>query len=449
MIVSYHTLQETGFQGALCPDLALALFQNRSIAEITEEIDHCCKPQKLFSRFVSSNENKCPLLDRKFTNYEIAPIHLAAIRQNIEAVSALAGKGVNLNAKDLHGFTACHHLAIQGYAQGMKAIRALGANCNLRTHDGATAGQLLKFSAPFRDSAEWALYESASRAYHEIDPACLDPEVRIAERSVAPPQVLTDLLWSFRSFLSPEKPNLQLNHYLFENLKTFLKHPPRLRVAEIPELGQERACGLFALDPLQPGSIIGYYAGEMHMMINGEDLYGKEPDVEYLFSGQIPVDAKTYRSPAAMANDGFPNAIITPLAFDQRGVGGLPYQLALVALEPIAAGEEICIDYSDTHEIKKGGHIELRKEAILQFFAKSSLDSLIESIRSSLSLKSELDSMAVVDFAAKMMYVKQTEGTYELLRAEAGLDDADLDRLELLFKTAAQTYYNMHNTAAK
>lgn len=441
--ISFHLLNADSFQEAPCAELALALFQNRSISRITDEIDHCCNQQSLFTQFasyVSKSEN--PLLDQKFSSYQIAPIHLAAMQQNLDAIRQLADHKVNLNAQDLHGFTACHHLAIQGNTEGLKVLESLGANCKLRTHDGATSAQLLRFSAPFRNTPEWKLQEMAVKAYHTIAPACIEEGVSIVDRSVAPPQVLTDLLWSFRSLIHPDKPNPRLNHFILEKQKEFIKNPPRLSVQQVQSdgLAPLRSCGLYAVDPIKAGDVIAYYAGELHVMVGGKDLYGKEPDKEYIFGGAIPIDAKTYRSPAAMANDGFPNACSMVLATNHGGVGGLPYQVAMIALEPIKPGEEILMDYGPRHGIKKEGHIELRKDALIRFFAKPSLNSLISKVRSSLDINTQEEAVILMNFVEKMVYLHATPGSIGLLTEEAGLNSGDLSRLQTLFVSAIQAY---------
>ncbi len=441
----YHTLEPDSFKTAPCPDLALALFQNKSITEITGEIERCCPSPSIFDQAlsyclgVSSVQKSCPL-NEKFTEYQITPIHLAAMKENLGAIEELASRDdVDLNAKDIYGFTPAHHLAMQGNAAGLHLLQSLGANTKLRTNDKATPSQLLRMSAPFRDSVQWENLQNTIQARHDFDPVCLGKGVSVTENAVGSPQVLTDLLWSFRSFIKNEADlNPRLNRYLLESHQEFLKTRPRLAIR--PDQ-MENSCGLYALDPIQKGDIIGYYGGELHVMVNNKDLYGKnlESD-EYVQEGDLTMDAKYFRTPSSMVNDSFPNAAFLPLAAEKNGVGGLPYQIALIALEPIQPGEEIFTNYGPYHDIKKEGHIEFRKEALDLYFSKKTLDQLIKDVKASFLLETKDNAFTLVEFVEKMSYVLTTPGSQELLKQEAGLDDRDLGRLNKLLRTAATIY---------
>lgn len=433
--VAFHMLKDASFQSGSCSSLALALFQNRSIATIVDKIKKCCS--------LDSSCSPCPQLNQKMTEYQIAPIHLAAMSQNLGAISELASFGADLEAKDVHGFTPYLHMALQGNKAGLDLLESLGANTNTRTRDRGTAADFLKYTAPFRDAAEWELREKAIKAHHDIDPVCLEPGVKVVDSIVAKPQVVTDFAWNFRNLLQTTELSSPLFRYVMGNQNEFSKNPPRLAVRPglLEDLSgsSSKSCGLFAIDPIQKGDIIGYYGGEIHMMINGEDFYeDRDVDPEYLFSGTMPIDAKNFRSPAAMANDGFPNACVLQLSSENRGVGGLPYQVALIACEPIQSGEEILINYGADHDIKSGNRIELRKDAMIRYFAKPSLDSVLNKIRSSLPIDNREKVFTVLDFIEKAGYLSTTPGASEILTNEAGLSSHDLSLIDKYFRLSIQ-----------
>ena len=360
--VKYPALDTASFSSSPCPSLAEALFQNSSA--ISEEIQNCCTPSLLNRIFSScsptpSINQECPPLNEKFSLHQITPIHLAAMAGNLDAISEMAEKQADLNAQDVYGFSPAHHLALQGNLQGLKLLNSLNADLKLRTSDGGTVAKFLKYTAPSTNPEEWKRIEESVKNHHNIDEACLDPGVSVVDNIVATPQELTNVVWNDRDMLSIDKPSVSapIRKYLERMQKKFAKNPPRLSVQ--PSSLQEKpnspsnSCGLYAVDPIQAGEIIGYYGGEL---ITGF-RYGKES--EYLMKGSVPMDGKNFRSPVAMANDSFPNACFLQIGSEEKGVDGLPYQSALVALEPIRPGEQILVNYGGSHTIKVGEHLEL------------------------------------------------------------------------------------------
>ncbi len=439
--VVYHSLDTSDFKAASCPDLALALFMNKSIEAIAEGIQSCCSPQSIFSRTLSacfgsapSLRDSCPELNQTLTDYQISPLHLAAMSQNLDAVSLLASRGAHLDATDVHGFTPFHHMALQGNLAGLKLLDSLGANTELRTHDGGSAEDFLRYTAPFRDPAEWKLRKDAIRAHHEIDPVCLKTTIALVDSPVAPPQVLADYVWNFRDASAGDELNPLFNQHLMESHRAFVQAPPRLEIKQNDAIS---SCGLFAYDPIPKGAVIGYYGGEFFSMSFGQNVYGKNPEsTEYKMLGTMPIYGDKYRSPVAMASDGFPNSVFIELRDTDRGVRGLPYQPVLIATQDIQPGQEILVDYGKRHNIKKGGHIELEKEEIIRYFSKSTINSLLKSIRSATSLKTADQAFTVIDFISKFTYAYRSPVALKLVQTETGLKNRDLERLDEAFDYA-------------
>jgi len=60
------------------------------------------------------------------------PIHVFAVRGDVEHVLACVAKGVDIDAPGEDGFTALHEAAMHGHPELVKALLDAGANCTIR-----------------------------------------------------------------------------------------------------------------------------------------------------------------------------------------------------------------------------------------------------------------------------------------------------------------------------
>jgi len=66
------------------------------------------------------------------------PIHIAAIRGDIDAIKLLMEVGVDINAQGEHGYTPLHEAVEQGQLEVAKLLLENGCNTSLVNGDGLT-----------------------------------------------------------------------------------------------------------------------------------------------------------------------------------------------------------------------------------------------------------------------------------------------------------------------
>lgn len=411
-------LSQTTEQGA-CGRLAHAIWNAQSIDSI----------QRLIGR--------CSDLNKKFTEAELTLFTLAAITDHYSAMEALKKAGANLDAQDFQGYTALHHMALKGNIKGVSQLLSWGANPNLRYLQGGTYADLLRFNAPFRKNDGFQLDPSLFSA-HRINPETFDPScapnVRLVDEVVAKPEALLEA-WTKKAKIvkkDQEDPALAAHHdYVLARYAEFKKNPTKLTVVPIvtndagQPLGIEsRFCGLRAVEPIKQGQVIAEYTGEF---VATSEKDNRDPI--YLYIAYPAIDAGPFRSAAAMANDGFPNAYMEGISLNERfesGLDGLPARKLLMALENIAPGEEITINYGASHPVKQQ-HTELRPEAIRAFFKKHTWKHILEArdvFRSPNS--SQQRRLGAINSLKTYDYFSHTPSTFKWLAKEGLFTRADL-----------------------
>lgn len=369
-----------------------ALAESVSIgAQIAKAQKPCMEalPEVIFNSFNSA------LLDQTFTRCseyfqdsflqpEFKLIHLAALAGNEVALESLHKRKVDLEATDAYGYTALHHAALEGHLQGVDKLLDLGAKPSTRTPLGATYADLLRFNAPFKEESQSALHKTLLSAHtnddNTYDRKCFGEGVKLVEEMAVSKFNIRNL-WLSTNLLSGKINLTPLDKETIAVYNEFKKNPPKTSVEEIKfdDEGQLLPiqgcfCGLVAKQPIKKGQIVVEYTGEY---INANEQL-KRP-TEYMLGekGDIGVDAMFFRSAGSMANHGFPNVIFQPIysSFQpgsdtegMKGVDGFPNRTFLVAIEDIAEGEEIILNYGGYHPQKKS--MELRPKAIKKFFEK-------------------------------------------------------------------------------
>ena len=134
--VTYHTLVADTFQSKYLPwatNFALALLKNETAPNIINRIQKCFFNETFF--FEDKEDPKSIFLNERFSEYKLMLLHLAAINGNDEAIESVLKNGADINAQDIYGFTALHHLAAQGRLKALKLLLSYGANAKLKTKD--------------------------------------------------------------------------------------------------------------------------------------------------------------------------------------------------------------------------------------------------------------------------------------------------------------------------
>lgn len=372
---------------------------------------------------------RCPDHLKK-TFYQIPPQHLAVMASNAEAEDQLLAAGVDVNAQDLQGYTAMHHHALLGNTVGVDKLLARGADPTLRTNFGATYMDFLRFNQPFRPN-NYPLDPKLFSAHrhpnlHDISPACLNPGYQFVDEMVARPKSLIEN-WKLTSppILKSELENtskfiLHLNKNVNEKYLEFKANPPKLSIKpvetddlKLPLTMANRPCGLFATSLIKRGEVLAEYTGEY---LAGENVDYLDLDSTYLWKDQPAVQANHFRSAAAMANDAFPNAYVENIQFNgeyKPGLDGLMKRKLMIALEDIAPGEQIVINYGNLDLTKNEAHLELRPKALVEFCGKNSWMSLFDAkVEKVVTLE---DSLNLVNSMVKLDYILQTPTTLPFL----------------------------------
>jgi len=199
-------------------------------------------------------------------------------------------------------------------------------------------------------------------------------------------------------FTKPVESEAELQSFLIPLYQNYLKHPPRLRVGK-----SATGYSLYADEPLKKGTLVTEYLGEWSTTSKGSP---------YRFGS---IDALNFRNYAAFAEDGFPNLE----AFYLYGVDKAPLRILFVALEDLAPGELLTINYGLNHSIKTIERVEYGLEAMSDFFTQNPLQELVKKIRwampqNRITLGWE-ETLAFENRVAKLQYLFHTPSAFDKL----------------------------------
>lgn len=80
------------------------------------------------------------------SNFGGLPIHIAAVRGNIDEIDTLLSHGALINAKGEHGYTPLHESVEQGHTAAVKLLLERGADTTARNDDNLTPCDLAKLT---------------------------------------------------------------------------------------------------------------------------------------------------------------------------------------------------------------------------------------------------------------------------------------------------------------
>ena len=83
-----------------------------------------------------------PLTPNSQTPIGETPLHIAAVRGDTAAISALLDAGAHIDTPGEHGYTALHEAAAQGHPQAVLLLLSRGASTTITNNDGRTAQEL-------------------------------------------------------------------------------------------------------------------------------------------------------------------------------------------------------------------------------------------------------------------------------------------------------------------
>lgn len=314
--------------------------------------------------------------------HKLTPMHLAVMLADVPLMNALHAIGQPIDTPDIIGFTPLHHMAMTGNRVGVEWLIARGANPDHRNKMGGTYSDYLRFIQPTVNASltlDHSRFSAHTNDHVVIDPRCQSPKVTYVDENVVRSRDL-HVMWkkvaleiakgSFEQRIAPES---ELALY-----SAFKAKPPRLEIKPVTTDDTNTNltikalfCGVFALEPIAKGTPIAEYVGEM----DGGELTEYRllrRDKTYVWDDGWPtVDGKRYRSAGAMMNHAFPNAEMNGhYAARNYGVDGLPNRRVFTAIDPIAVGEQITIDYGAyTWHVDP---VEMRPAAMRKFVKRNS-----------------------------------------------------------------------------
>lgn len=206
-------------------------------------------------------------------------------------------------------------------------------------------------------------------------------------------------------YTTPVESEAELQSFLIPLYQSYLKSSPRLRISK-----SATGYSLYADEPLKKGTVVTEYLGEWSTNSKGSP---------YRFGS---IDALKFRNYAAFAEDGFPNLE----AFYLYGVDNAPLRILFVALEDVAPGTLLTINYGLNHSIKTIERIEYGLEAMRDFFTQNPLQELVQKIRWAMP-QNRIDLgweevLAFENRVAKLQYLFHTPSAFSALFSEGILD---------------------------
>lgn len=337
--------------------------------------------------------------------------HVVAFCGTEEVVDQALASGMDFNAKDVGGRPPQFYAALRKTKEIFKKIKEKNPK-QPRDIYGGSANDVWKLIHP--DTSRTCAEGTCTHKNFKFEESCISKDVSVLSTTTVETETLLKL-WVENTpttldqmLILTEPTNMVLNR--------FKNSPPELSVKTViaDDRGNplQAGCGLYATSNVKKGELIGEYGGLMTIK--------KPVDHEYQFDQpyngkkikELYLDAKHWRTPASMSNDGYPNANIVI----NKNSEGLPFKIFLEALSDIQPGEQVVWDYFQNHDIKVV-HQEPRPAALDRAIRGKSYSQLVA-----------IDSFtgkAIRNMAQNFGYLATTPSSVIRLLAEQALEFED------------------------
>ena len=393
-----------------------------------------------------------PFLDLQFTEDNISPVILSAILNKPRLTQCLIELGANTETPDRGGNRVGHYLALNAENVDSMAYKIL-MDLNpkpISNKKGYTWKKILDLRLN-PDPTKSVVYFLDSKTKKVVKGNGKD-FLRMAHGTGAKyymdnvPHLNFGTVWKTRmdckgKTVIPSIPEqfgwrkeLPQKYEEYRNLES-----PPVYMEILPKVG----CNIVARKRLSVGTIAGELIGAEKQPRTSQDIYGKslmEQQERYGYDTDETYSLKTYRSLAAQANDGFPNAICICWQSPDGSVKTL-----LVIITEIEEGESITWDYGPLNLIKQVDHLELQKEPLKNFIRKIYKDFshvsnplLAAYIQFNSESQPDLDKLAL---SAHMGYLLYTPSAVLYLFKQEGL--IRMDHFVELFNVATHPCFSI------
>jgi hypothetical protein len=300
------------------------------------------------------------LWDLSETRTGYSPLHLCAIKGNRIVMAKLIEAGANAKALDTNGWTPADHALVCGNKDILHLLDSHGC---LPT---SILSRLLGHVVPnpeeivfdFLDPDDCQVKHGSAELFEKMTGAHFTPCF------FATPESLIEDHHIRMSYNGDPKSVALIKYYKEKYLEN--APPPKTYLAHsYSDDGHPLGFGVRVQKDVKDGTILFPYVGEQQV----------KPDFRvstYVFN---KIDGKIYRNFGPNCQDSFPVAVVLSIPC----VEGLNQIEILVSGETISRGEEITYTYGYGHyQVKRGRHVELKKQEMEDFFKQKPLPELIE-----------------------------------------------------------------------
>lgn len=330
--------------------------------------------------YIASLKAKNPerLVQADAENHSLTPLHIAAMKANVEGakvlLAAFATKEEKLDAlrrEDAYGWTPLHHAACTSNSLFQLFIEE-GGNPQSKSSNGSTPKDLRFFSGrEVSVKSETTLFALTGTPKSLIPVAALNREQKDAlfgpsflhtDHPIYPTTHLK-ALWQ----TSPNPNTEIIRGFIAEKHSEFMAKRPSLAVQECKELSGivPNNLELVANEDISAMSVVKEYTGLVNDALHPKSFL-ETFNEEFILSGEYSfegVDARFAGNEARFANMGFPNCVISTVVID-----GVEKHL-LISLRPIKKGEPIHFSYGPSMSpLVLGRQVLLGKEEMEQFY---------------------------------------------------------------------------------
>jgi len=342
---------------------------------------------------------------------KLKDVHVFAFCGSEEVVGQALANGMDFNAKDIGGRTPQFYAALRTTKEIYEQIKEKNAKPT-RDIYGGSASDAWKLIHP--DTSLTCSEGICTQKNVQFEESCFPKDVSVLSTTTVEAKTLLRL-WKENtpSVLQEEQQLLEATIHAFRQFK---EAPPKLAVKTVvaDDRGNPLAagCGLFVTAKVKKGELIGEYGGLLTITKPIDHEYQLDQPYNGKKIQQLYLDAKKWRTPVSMSNDGYPNAHILV----RKNTDGVPVRAYLEALNDIQPGEQIVWDYMQNHEIKVI-HQEPRPAALDNAIRGKSYSKLVA--------LSELSKEKMRNMVQNFAYLASTPSSVIRLLAEQALKFED------------------------